>query len=1667
MKKLLTLAIATALSQNFILAQTATLSEPLQSFSILSGTSISSVQTTNVAGAVGAIGTVDTTVISRDTTLRGSLCVTQRAMDSLTAVRSRLKQMPAQTYTTTTLSNTTLTSGTYRYNSSLTLSGTVTLTGDSTSLYVFNVDRSLTFDANTQLILSGGVKAENIYFNVDSSVKILDSAVVCGNILADGTICCSKDISASGTRLMSSDSVCLINTKDTLGIISDSRLAVFGSTCGCPVDLGQGDTCANKITMNGSEMWFRFVADSTYMKIGVQTNNNRPIDSLNLYEGTCSGLQLFAYKSAGNGGDTILEIDNSGFVNGNSYFLKINGTAKNNLNVCVFKNPTTFTTCSCYNLSVDENVFPLSNPTTPLSNLSPCTQYSFEYTIFGSCNAFPAPSITDMITIQLPNGIFTTNPPIFTFSGAGSVTPDASSTPSTPVFNVSNWNLSFNLTLNITVTTPPCGPASPSPAIVDGAIACNPPVTVDNNLTILDTKLSVTNLSTLSGALLLNTGDVTELVFKIQNVSSNTADINAVELTYSANPVTNILGYYIDITAPAIIPVDNTYTYPYYGLLTVIPPNSGTLIIDQTEFSKPTVFNSNVFPDGQTFYLHIAVAVPWDVNTTGYCGSPTAPDGEYDFVVKCGATNCGAVIPQPTSISVITVSPSLQAIPLTLTSTPPLPTYLNATYFTCGNNTSDIGFYYSNATTHSPLLPMGCAKATDIKLYIYSDVSFGNLDASTFKINNISIPTLTVTDPYGCTATVTQWVTIATNCCAFQSNIIYNVLPPTIISSVTWMSNYKINQTITVKAPAILTIASGVRIEFGPIGKIIVENGDPALGISGAQLVLGTVGTGPLLTSITYSFPACPIMWPGIEVWGNTWKTNSVTQGQGKITIKTGTIIEDAHIAVLLGKKSTCVPGPLVKCPFYDVGNSGGIIDANSATFRRNGISIRFFPYAIQNTSKIEACTFDGSVQVRDGGYSTSSSYPYPNPTNPYYAPSNSLKVSSWHVHLWGTKDIKFYDNIFKDVYYEAILATDSRFSVKKLNSPNGNVFGKIVNPGIPYGYGIHIINTVSAPSYFHEISDNTFIPCPGIGIGIDGNKGSDLIQRNTFDAQSNVSQGIQLINSSGFNINDNNNFNIMSMGIGVQNSGSGGGNIGFPYGNTFTNCSSNSAIGACACSFGGGNPYLQIKCNNFNNSLSAYYQGNPSNTFSQSNNIKTDNLGNQGSYPANQSEDKKPAANEFLQVSNPPNPSTDRNQFYSYMPFVYYRHHRDAQGGFKVMPTANSLVTITENTNVNKLSTSCDPYPNPCPPPMPPCWPQRIQNLSDQIGPLQIEFSSVFATLDKGQKAALVSAINGNMSDGQLKNLLLQNSPLSDAVLLAFINRNGTSPGNFKNVMIPNMPVSDTILPVLFNKLKTLPAGITTQIKYAQGYNPGYRTLTAILRDISRIEMERAQVLSGAVAYYVENDSIGKLTAILEQQGTDYANQLLFTTYLSDSNLSSATAKLSALPASTPEDQAYRSLNTMLITLASGGNTVFEITSMQEQLVRQIATMPTSCLARTNARAILLLVFNERYPEDMFFSNLRMSMNDNSTAETITTESSIYPNPANEKIEFHFELSDGGNGILEIFSLIGAKLASYPVYSNQKQVTIPVVGLANGVYIYRFLVEGELQEEGKFVIVR
>jgi hypothetical protein len=287
---------------------------------------------------------------------------------------------------------------------------------------------------------------------------------------------------------------------------------------------------------------------------------------------------------------------------------------------------------------------------------------------------------------------------------------------------------------------------------------------------------------------------------------------------------------------------------------------------------------------------------------------------------------------------------------------------------------------------------------------------------------------------------------------------------------------------------------------------------------------------------------------------------------------------------------------------------------------------------------------------------------------------------------------------------------------------------------------------------------------------------------------------------------------------------------------------------------------------------------------------------------------------------------------------------------------------------------------------------------------------------------------------------------------------------------MAPNLPVSDTVLTALLPKIATLPSGIAAQIQEMQGNNPSYRTLTSILRDIGTIGNERAQVLSEVIGYYAQIDSLGKLTALLENEKTDYANQLLAGFYLSDSNLTAASVKLNLLPNSTSADQAYINLNRMLITISSEGRSVFEMTPAEEQLVRNIANSSVSCLARSNARAILLIVFNEDFGLDLSTPSSSRVMDSNtpeqSTGANYNFLGASYPNPAANAVYIPYDLPEESGGVMMIYDETGKTVGRFILVQGKNILEINTTGLSSGVYAYGINIDGTQVETRNMVII-
>ncbi len=111
----------------------------------------------------------------------------------------------------------TLIPGLYKFTSTASITGSnVTLSGTATDVWIFQIATALNVGSGIQVILTGGAKASNIYWQVGTSATLGSTSVFKGTILADQSISLNTGAVVEGRLLASSASVTLASNTVTL-----------------------------------------------------------------------------------------------------------------------------------------------------------------------------------------------------------------------------------------------------------------------------------------------------------------------------------------------------------------------------------------------------------------------------------------------------------------------------------------------------------------------------------------------------------------------------------------------------------------------------------------------------------------------------------------------------------------------------------------------------------------------------------------------------------------------------------------------------------------------------------------------------------------------------------------------------------------------------------------------------------------------------------------------------------------------------------------------------------------------------------------------------------------------------------------------------------------------------------------------------------------------------------------------------------------------------------------------------------------------------------------------------------------------------------------------------------------------------------------------------------
>jgi hypothetical protein len=102
----------------------------------------------------------------------------------------------------------TLTAGVYKWSNGVSIDSDVTLDGGANDVFIFQIAKGITQASDTNIILSGGVQAKNIFWQAAETVSIGTYAHFEGNVLSMTNITMGTNSSVNG-RLLAQTAVTL------------------------------------------------------------------------------------------------------------------------------------------------------------------------------------------------------------------------------------------------------------------------------------------------------------------------------------------------------------------------------------------------------------------------------------------------------------------------------------------------------------------------------------------------------------------------------------------------------------------------------------------------------------------------------------------------------------------------------------------------------------------------------------------------------------------------------------------------------------------------------------------------------------------------------------------------------------------------------------------------------------------------------------------------------------------------------------------------------------------------------------------------------------------------------------------------------------------------------------------------------------------------------------------------------------------------------------------------------------------------------------------------------------------------------------------------------------------------------------------------------------------
>lgn len=245
MKKLLVILPCVAFSVCPLAAQLPVNLGTTVTFAALAGSTLTNTGPTIVNGDIGVSpGTAITgfppgTVVGGPTHIYANGGPAATAQGDLTTAYGDAAGRPATFTVAGDLGGQTLVlPGVYKSTSSLGITGVLTLNGTANSVYIFQIASALTTATSSQVVLTGGLTAANVFWQVGSSATLGTYSIFNGTILAQASVTVATGAVLNGRALARTGAV----TMDTNSMVNPGAPVTGGTppaltSVTCPVNV--------------------------------------------------------------------------------------------------------------------------------------------------------------------------------------------------------------------------------------------------------------------------------------------------------------------------------------------------------------------------------------------------------------------------------------------------------------------------------------------------------------------------------------------------------------------------------------------------------------------------------------------------------------------------------------------------------------------------------------------------------------------------------------------------------------------------------------------------------------------------------------------------------------------------------------------------------------------------------------------------------------------------------------------------------------------------------------------------------------------------------------------------------------------------------------------------------------------------------------------------------------------------------------------------------------------------------------------------------------------------------------------------------------------------------------------------------------------------------------